>query len=215
MNQNNHYINNILEQDCDCYLGTDVLINKFQEKDPEKLFQYEKHICSVVLLKMRLSEYTGDFGIEHYKDIHRKLFGYIYPFAGKLRGKDIIKGKTYFCRAYYIHPCLNSTLEKMKEEMLTVNNIDEYSEKLAKFYSDLNLIHPFREGNGRTLREFLRQYVQYLNNKLDFGTYDLNYSEMSNELLLKHTIEDNQEGLTQEFKKALVLVKIDSKLHIK
>ena len=65
---------------------------------------------------------------------------------------------------------------------LLANNIkteEEFIEVIAYLYSELDVIHPFREGNGRTEREFLRQYVNYVNKKIDFGKYELDYSRIS------------------------------------
>lgn len=199
-----HYIDKFSDSDKNCYDGTTVLKNYFDIKDQEELDMYEKYFVSLELLKMREQGYIGNFDMNHYKLIHKNMFHNLFPFAGELRGTDMVKDKTYFCRSYYIYGNLERTLEEMKTSMLSIKSEDEYANKLAKYYAELNLIHPFREGNGRTLREFLRQYVVFLNEKLDFSSFELDYTKMDINALLDNTIKDNEEGLAQEFSKALI-----------
>lgn len=71
---------------------------------------------------------------------------------------------------------LDFTLENYNNKSHNIQSIREYSSFLANFYRDLIAIHPFREGNGRTIREFLREFVDYNNKNITFGEYELNYS---------------------------------------
>lgn len=206
MDRIDYYTNRADDVDIYCYPGTEILINNKNIMDPELLKKYEKYMVSFALMQMHLEGFNGAFDIEHYKEIHKKLFEKIYPFAGKLRGINLIKGNTYFCRSYYVHSNLVSTLEKMKEDTESIHNYDEFIRWMSKYYLDLNLIHPFREGNGRTLREFLRQYVIHLNNKLGIGYYELDYSKMDKDALLQYTILDNPQLVEREFRKALVQI---------
>ena len=79
------------------------------------------------------------------QQIHAFLFGGLYDFAGKIRTKTISKGSTIFCLAEYLHQFLN-TVEAMPETTL-----DEIIEK----YVEMNMAHPFMEGNGRSTRIWL------------------------------------------------------------
>ena len=96
-------------------------------------------------------------GIESLFAIHRHLFQDIYPWAGKKRNVEISKdGKqffptTHFENAYRFIDTLISEYKKIpKKNKLLL------AEKLAEILDNLNYLHPFREGNGRTQREFLR-----------------------------------------------------------
>ena len=82
---------------------------------------------------------------EGLKEIHRYLFQECYGSAGEVRKHDIRKGDTMFCRAMYLEDNLK-TVSKMPE-----NNFEEIVEK----YVEMNIAHPFREGNGRTTRIWL------------------------------------------------------------
>lgn len=96
-------------------------------------------------------------GIESLFTIHKHLFQDIYSWAGKKRIVEISKdGKqffptSYFENAYRFIDTLISDFKKIRR-----NNTQQLAEKLAEILDNLNYLHPFREGNGRTLREFLR-----------------------------------------------------------
>jgi len=79
------------------------------------------------------------------QQIHAYLFGGLYDFAGKIRNKTIAKGQTLFCLAEYLHQNLK-TIEQMPE-----NTFDEIVDK----YVEMNVAHPFMEGNGRSTRIWL------------------------------------------------------------
>ncbi|MGF6148813.1 Probable adenosine monophosphate-protein transferase fic [Kingella potus] len=79
------------------------------------------------------------------QDIHRHLFGGLYPFAGQIREQNISKGNFRFANALYLRAALDA-VEKMPE-----NSFDEIIDK----YVEMNVIHPFLEGNGRATRIWL------------------------------------------------------------
>lgn len=86
---------------------------------------------------------------EGLKEIHRYLFQECYGTAGEVRKHDIRKGDTMFCRAMYLEDNLK-TISKMPE-----NNFEEIVEK----YVEMNIMHPFYEGNGRATRIWLDQML--------------------------------------------------------
>ncbi len=77
--------------------------------------------------------------------IHKHLFGDVYDFAGKIRTVNISKGNFRFAPLMYLDAALEN-IEKMPE-----NTFDEIVEK----YVEMNVAHPFREGNGRSTRIWL------------------------------------------------------------
>lgn len=92
----------------------------------------------------RLDELTpGSF--EALSEIHRVLFGEIYDFAGSIRTVNIAKGDFRFAPVMY----LESSVEHI--EKMSQSNFDEIVEK----YVEMNIAHPFREGNGRSMRIWL------------------------------------------------------------
>ena len=141
-----------------CYPNTDILINKLDIKDVSLLQKYEAKITAVKLLALRQKGIIGIFDVKHLKDIHLFLFEDIYPFAGQFRTENIGKGVFRFAEWQYIDSELVKLLEKLKSEDYLANmDRNLLSNKLAYYISELNVLHPFREGNGRTIREFIRE----------------------------------------------------------
>ena len=83
--------------------------------------------------------------VKSLQQIHAYLFGGLYDFAGKIRAKTISKGNTIFCLAEHLHSYLK-TVEAMPE-----TTFDEIVDK----YVEMNMAHPFMEGNGRSTRIWL------------------------------------------------------------
>ncbi|MBR6059120.1 MAG: Fic family protein [Victivallales bacterium] len=79
------------------------------------------------------------------QQIHAYLFGGLYDFAGQIRSVNISKGGFSFAQVHYLHDALKQ-IEAMQE-----NNFDEIIDK----YVEMNVAHPFREGNGRATRIWL------------------------------------------------------------
>jgi len=79
------------------------------------------------------------------QDIHKYLFNGIYDFAGKIRDVNISKGNFRFANCLYLKEILP------KIEQMPQNSFDEIVEK----YIEMNIAHPFREGNGRAMRIWL------------------------------------------------------------
>jgi len=146
-----------------CYEGTNVLINKLNIKDNKTLEKAERKIVLAKLFELRKNKQIGKFDINHFVGIHKYLFEDIYPFAGKLRTENIAKGFFSFAEWQYIEEELTRILEKLKEQDYLKNDSrEELVKDLAYYLSELNVLHPFREGNGRTIREFIRE-LAYVN----------------------------------------------------
>ncbi len=83
--------------------------------------------------------------VESLKSIHAHLFGDIYPFAGEIRNVNIAKGSFRFAPVMYLAQALEHV------ESMPQSTFDEIIEK----YVEMNVAHPFREGNGRSMRIWL------------------------------------------------------------
>ena len=88
--------------------------------------------------------------------IHEYLFNEIYSFAGKIRKENIAKGNFRFASSLYLEDILKK-IDKMPE-----NNYDE----IIKKYVEMNVAHPFREGNGRSTRIWLNMILKSRLNKV-------------------------------------------------
>ncbi len=166
-----------------CYKNSDVLINKFEVKDNEKLEEIERRIVIAKIYELRQNKQIGDFDIYHIVNIHKYLFEDIYPFAGLFRAENIAKGNFSFAEWQYIEQELLKILEQLKVEKY-LENLDKenMAKRLAYYMSELNVLHPFREGNGRTIREFIRQ-LAYKNG------YILNYQNIDPKEMLQACIK--------------------------
>lgn len=90
--------------------------------------------------------------------IHEFLFGSIYPFAGSFRTENIAKDNFKFAEWEFIESELNRILNELKQEnYLQELDKENLANRLSYYMAELNVLHPFRDGNGRAIREFCRQ----------------------------------------------------------
>lgn len=166
-----------------CYQGTDVLINKENITDAKALAKYEADMTILRQYELEIGQAVkGSFGIAHLKRIHKYIFQDIYPFAGKFRLENISKGNTNFCKSEFIVDNIESISNELKtDKYLKGLNAKDFSGKVAYYMSEINMIHPFREGNGRTIREFFRQLA-------DKNGYVINWSLIDKDNLLEAII---------------------------
>ncbi len=166
-----------------CYENTNVLINNLNIRNSKDLSFYEAKITAAKSLDLRQKGVTGKFDKEHFLSIHKYLFEDIYPFAGKFREENIAKGEFRFAMWEYIEQELDKLLESLKKENYLANlSKEEMAKRLSYYLSELNVLHPFREGNGRANREFIRQLA------LKNG-YNLNLSKSTPKEILEASIE--------------------------
>jgi len=152
-----------------CYPGTDVLINLLNIRDQFTLGRYEDAVTSLRIAELVNMGVSGKFDFRHLQDIHRHIFQDIYPFAGQIRQEDIQKG-FHFARYQFIE----SEGVRLLSELAAENHLkgldaDAFSRRAAHYMAELNVLHPFREGNGRTIREFIRQLGLNAGHVVDFN----------------------------------------------
>lgn len=140
-----------------CYGDTGVLKNRLGIRDGRKLKALEADITTIRQSDLLTNPIPGRFTANHLCRIHRYLFGDLYPFAGHFRREDIMKGTTRFLTHRDIKAKLMRLLNELaSEKFLAGFDFDVLIERSAYYFAELNYIHPFREGNGRTTREFMR-----------------------------------------------------------
>lgn len=157
----------------DCYEGTTCLINKFGIKDEKKLSQMETLITTAKCKELEVNPIDGDFGFEHYKAIHRYIFEDLYDWAGQVRTASISKKGTVFTLPESIEPLAVRIFTGLQKENCYIGyDNDRYIESIVDFYCRTNMLHPFREGNGRTQRVFLSQLIRHSGHDINFSTID-------------------------------------------
>ncbi len=164
-----------------CYPNSETLINKLNIVDKKLLEDIDRTYSTYKLSKMYLRKFTGNFDVDHYLDIHKYIFGDLYGFAGSIRNENISKSGITFCRPKFINKYLRLTLLNMKFDVEKIHNEEQLLDFLAHYYGELDIIHPFREGNGRVQREFFRQYMNYINENTILKNYTIEYSRWTSE----------------------------------
>jgi len=134
------------------YPGTSVLRNRLGIRDAEDLDAFEVE-ASHARAEQGLPE--GDFDPAHYCAVHRHLFGDVYAWAGEYRTVRVAKGTTMFCYPENIAAQMEALFGGI-EGGARFRDVtpEEFVTRLAGFLAELNAIHPFREGNGRTQLSF-------------------------------------------------------------
>ena len=158
----------------DCYEGTTCLINKLGIKDEKTLKQVEGNITFAKWAELEANPISLDFDFDHYKAIHKYLFEDLYDWAGTVRKIDISKKGTNFVSASDIENVAKGIFDRLKKENFFKNkNKNDFIDNIVDFYSSTNMLHPFREGNGRTQRVFITQLIRFCGYDFDFSNIDL------------------------------------------
>lgn len=152
-----------------CYPNSDVLANKLNIRDIDRLHEAERRITMLRLDDLLNNPIKGNFDLRHLQSIHEYLFQDIYEWAGKIRIVDIAKSNM-FCKVQFIDTQANEIFGKLKlDNFLNGISREEFVKKAAFYFSEINALHPFREGNGRTQREFIRELALHQGYSVHFA----------------------------------------------
>ena len=162
-----------------CYPGTDVLRNKAEITNAEDLDAYEGELSTLRSIEILENPVAGQFDLAHLKRIHLALFQDVYDWAGKIRTVDISRGNSRFANVRFIESAANDIFNNLaRENWLKGLDADALSKRLAHYLSEINALHPFREGNGRVQRIFISQLSQS-------AGYQLDYSDLEQEQIYR------------------------------
>ena len=153
-----------------CYPGTSVLRNKLDLRTQEELDAFE---ASITAQRADEPPPTGRLGRRHYCAIHHHLFQDVYDWAGKIRTVRVAKGDSMFCYPENI----DAEMRRLFGDLATQDRLrglhpEGFASVAAHLLSELNAIHPFREGNGRTQSAFLIILADQAGHPLDFTRLD-------------------------------------------
>ena len=156
-----------------CYPDTDVLVNKLGIRSKAELKTAEEEFTAVKQMALLQEPIKGRFTKTHLFRIHRFLFEDVYPFAGHIRKEQISKGDTMF----YPPDLIDRELERVfknihSQKLLTERDVEKQVQNLSWTMAELNIIHPFREGNGRSIRELIRCMALQYGLRINWGNTD-------------------------------------------
>lgn len=179
-----------------CYKDTDVLINKLNITNDEDLFNAERELLSLRTYELNEKPLKGNFDFKYLKDIHKYLFQDVYRWAGDIRNCNIAK-QDLFCLTEHIESFSADVFNKLKKEKYFVDYDNETTlNKLVELFADINALHPFREGNGRSQRVFIELLAKINGINLDLT----NVSKMDMIVASHESINGDYKKLRDMFK---------------
>lgn len=156
------------------YKNTNILINKFNIKDEDTINSLEADFSSSRLKDIIQEGIEGDFDLQHLLNVHYTIFQDIYDWAGEIRVIDIEKPESVLggiSIEYSKYTSIESDITLILAEMKSVKwvelNVNETSKRFSNYLSKLWKVHPFREGNTRTIITFCSIYAEKQGFRLD------------------------------------------------
>lgn len=152
------------------YPGTRILMNKLDIRDAEILDLAERRFTTI---RVRQGVPHGNFDLTHLKAIHHHLFQDVYDWAGQIRTIEISKGDSQFQLRKYIDAGMADVHRRLvKAGFLHGLMRSDFAAGAAHIIGDVNYVHPFREGNGRTQLHYMKMLSARAGHWLDLTKID-------------------------------------------
>ena len=158
-----------------CYEGTLCLVNKLDIRDEAALEIFESDITVMKAAVLEANPLPGVFDFAHYKRVHKYLFEDIYDWAGEIRDVDMSKKTTRFVGADDIERIAGPLFKRVQALGRPAKRLSIYTKNIALVYHEVNMLHSFREGNGRTQRSFFTQLIRAAGYNIDFNRCDRDF----------------------------------------
>ena len=140
------------------YSGTDVLRNIPDIRDSQRLRSFEANATTARLAELDANPLKGRFDSAHLQAIHKYIFQDVYSWAGEFRTVNISKGGHLFGAAAFIESALPGVFQGLPGENYLIGlERFAFAQRVGFYLGEINAIHPFRDGNGRTQREYVRE----------------------------------------------------------
>jgi cell filamentation protein len=147
-----------------------VLRNKFGITDGTLLAQVEASYTLLRIAELANHPIVGQFDLARLLSIHRYLFQDVYDWAGEIRQVEISKGNSQFAYFAYILSNAQKLFARLSQEHDLRGLPDEqFAQRAAYYLGEINVLHPFREGNGRTQRVFFNDLARQAGYQLDWS----------------------------------------------
>lgn len=152
------------------YPGTSVLRNRLGIRDLAELDRVERQFVRERIIE---GAPTGNFDLRHLRAIHHHLFQDVYEWAGQVRTVEISKGGSQFQFRQYIETGMADIHRRLVQaDFLRALDRATFAAEAGKIIGDVNYVHPFREGNGRTQLQYLKQLAEGAGHALDLTKID-------------------------------------------
>lgn len=147
-----------------------VLKNKLEIRDADQLDRAER----LFVAQRALEEFpNGNFDLAHLCAIHRHLFQDVFEWAGKVRTVEISKSGSQFQFRQFIETGMTDVHRRIKTHNYLRNlPADQFADLAGEIMGDINYVHPFREGNGRTQLYFYKQLAEHAGHEIDLTQLD-------------------------------------------
>jgi cell filamentation protein len=155
-------------QDPYCYTNSPVLRNLLDLRTDRDLGDAERRLSTALAetIEFQLPPYN----LSYLQYLHHSLFREIYTWAGEIRTVDISKGDTHFCITSRIIPEAERLFSSLADHLWFEGLSREHLiRELASLYGDLNVIHPFRDGNGRAQRLLFEHIIINVGFEIDWA----------------------------------------------
>jgi cell filamentation protein len=140
---------------------TGIFRNRLGLNDRTALAAAEKTLTTVRLDQLKRRRLPGNYDLEHLRVFHWTIFQDVYPWAGQLRTVLIVKAGASFCLPHQIVDTAAEVFARLADDRyLRGRGRDTFLDGLTALLVEINALHPFREGNGRTQRAFLSQLAR-------------------------------------------------------
>ncbi|MCL5500581.1 cell filamentation protein [Phytobacter palmae] len=151
--------------------GLNVMRNRLGIREAQRLEQAAWELTALRAATLELGPLAR--GLPHLCAIHRHIYQDVFDWAGQVREVDIYQGDTRFCHFEYIEKEGNALMQSLEdEEWLQGLGKEEFIERLAHYYCEINVLHPFRIGNGIAQRIFFEQLALHAGYRLDWRGVD-------------------------------------------
>jgi cell filamentation protein len=135
-----------------------VLRNLAGLTDAGALAEREAQASSLRLAQLGELRLEGLYDLRHLQEFHRFIFQDIYPWAGELRSTPLAKPGSMFALPEHVEGYATNVFGQLAgERHLCGLRRDQFADRITHYYAEINAVHPFRDGNGRAQRAFLRQ----------------------------------------------------------
>ena len=153
------------------YPELNVMRNRLDIRQAKRLAQAAYEFTALRAATLSLGPLLR--GLPHLCAIHQHLYQDIFDWAGDIREMDIYQGDTRFCHFAYIEKEGNSLMQDLEEEGYLVGlEKADFINRLSHYYCEINVLHPFRIGNGIVQRIFFEQLAIHAGYQLDWRGID-------------------------------------------